>query len=173
MKNTKVVINYKAFTLIEIIVVVLLIGIIMSITIPRFIDLDDLHMKSQARRLSSLFRYVYSEAVTTGRSYRVCFDIDREAYWVEMADDSGQFTEFADTLTRKENLSEGIEFEDIAMPDAGKITEGRVFCYFYPRGLVDGLTIHLRNQRGNALSLMVDTWTAEVDIYQGYAERGI
>ena len=160
----------KGFTFIELVVVMLILGIIMSITVPRLIKLEGIHLKSQARRLAVLFPYLYSEAVTTGRSYRVCFDIDKRTYWVEKADAAGQFAKFANVLTRKERLLEGIEFVDIITPEGVKISEGKVFTYFYPHGFTDNLTIHIRNEQKNTLTLLVNCFTANVDIQQGYAE---
>ncbi|MEE3236852.1 MAG: type II secretion system protein, partial [Pseudomonadota bacterium] len=60
----------RAFTLIEILVVLAIIGILVSITFLSFgILSDDDRLGREARRLSSLIEMVSNEAATQGRDF--------------------------------------------------------------------------------------------------------
>jgi len=53
----------NGFTLIEILVVMVLLGSILLIAVPRFQNLADVNLKSTSRRISGTIKYLYNESV--------------------------------------------------------------------------------------------------------------
>jgi len=109
MKNRRL---NRAFTLIEILVVVAIIGIVLSIAVLSLGILgDDRELREEARRLSTLVEVAQDEATMQGREFGIEFMsigfrfVEFEPYlnvWSELVGD--------DTL-RERRLPDGIEFE--------------------------------------------------------------
>lgn len=68
------------FTLVELTLVVLIVGILMSMALPRLTILAGERLDSGARRLATLIRYLHDEAALRGTVYRLTLDLD-EASW--------------------------------------------------------------------------------------------
>ena len=100
------------FTLIEILVVLVIVGIIMAVALLSFGILgDDRSLNREARRLSSLIELVSDEATTQGREYGLEFM--RTGYrFVEHDPLLEQWFEVVgDDYLRPRDLDEGVEFE--------------------------------------------------------------
>ena len=71
------------------------------------------------------------------------------------------------------SLPDGLYFESIELDGdpIEKITEGRVYIYFFPQGYVQGSAIHLTNRDSLNWTLVIQSLTGRVDIYPKY--RGL
>jgi general secretion pathway protein H len=103
----------RAFTLIEILVVVIIIGIISAVTLMSFglLGGDDRNLEQDARRLSSLIQVVNDDAVMQGRDFGI--EVMLAGYrWVEHDPYLNQWFEVADDeVMRTRELEDGTEFE--------------------------------------------------------------
>jgi prepilin-type N-terminal cleavage/methylation domain-containing protein len=74
----------RAFTLIEIIVVVVILAIAALIAIPVFSGASEMQLRAAADKLAADIEYAKSMAVTTQKNYKVVFDTNLERYdiWV-------------------------------------------------------------------------------------------
>lgn len=77
----------RGFTLIEIIVVVVILGIVAFMAIPMVSNAADVQVRAAANRMAADIDYAKSMAITHQRSYTVVFDPANESY--EVQDDSG------------------------------------------------------------------------------------
>ena len=104
--------HYRAFTLIEILVVIVIVGILMAVAFLSFGILgDDDNMDREARRLSSLIELVTEEATTQGRDFGVEF-IPPGYRFVEHDPILDQWFELiGDDYLVQRTLEEGMEFE--------------------------------------------------------------
>ncbi|MDG2377017.1 MAG: prepilin-type N-terminal cleavage/methylation domain-containing protein, partial [Woeseiaceae bacterium] len=102
----------RAFTLIEILVVMVIVGILMAVAFLSFGILgDDDNMDREARRLSSLIQLVTDEATTQGRDFGVEF-MTTGYRFVEYDPLLDQWFEvIGDDYLVQRNLEEGMEFE--------------------------------------------------------------
>jgi Tfp pilus assembly protein FimT len=76
--------NDKAFTFLELTVVLFLIGLMLALTIPRIrhgVLSDDL--KATARRMIGTIKTLRSNAVQDQKGYQLCFDLESNLIWVE------------------------------------------------------------------------------------------
>jgi len=74
-----------AFTLVEILVVVIIMGIAAGVVIPMAIDSGDLQAAGGARMLASDLQYAQSTAITTQTPVTVTFNISGDSYTLSNA----------------------------------------------------------------------------------------
>jgi len=102
-----------AFTLIEILVVLVIVGIISAVTLLSFglLGGDERTLERDARRLSSLIEVVNDDAVLQGRDFGL--ELMLSGYrWVEHDPLLNQWFEVADDeIMRERQLDPGVEFE--------------------------------------------------------------
>ena len=74
----------KAFTLVEMILVLVLIGILASSVVVSFEGRQETHaLRSAAQDLAATIRFAVREAAVANQSHRVVFDDAMSSYWVE------------------------------------------------------------------------------------------
>ena len=102
-----------AFTLIEILVVLIIVGIISAVALMSFglLGGDDRNLERDARRLSSLIQVVNDDAVLQGRDFGL--EVMLTGYrWLEHDLYLNQWFEVTDDeIMRSRQLDEGTEFE--------------------------------------------------------------
>jgi len=78
--------NNRGFTLIEMIVALLIVGVMMGVAVMGVDALTNAKLKEEAGRLASVIRACYSLAALNGRTYRIVFNLDTGTYspeWTE------------------------------------------------------------------------------------------
>ncbi len=113
------------FTLIEILVVVIIVGIVSAVVILSFGVLgDDRAMQQQARRLASLVDLASDEALMQGRDYGLEFT--RQGYrFLEHDPFSGQWQEIiGDDVLRPRQIDENLEL-DLVLEDRNIVLSER------------------------------------------------
>lgn len=159
------------FTLIELIIVLVVLSAVLVITFPRMDGfLSGRYLKSTSRRLIGTIRYLHDHSATTGKKYRLCYDLDENEYWIEGGNEEEEFEESKTVLGRREALPEGIEFLDVITPE-GKINSGQTFTLFFPKGYVTKSIIHLKNEKEEVLTLLLKGSMGQVTVYEGYIEE--
>lgn len=78
----------RGMTLIEISVSLLLIAILMGMAIPSVSNITRADLRSSARKVASTIRYAYNLAARKNAVFRVVFNLDERAWWVESAAES-------------------------------------------------------------------------------------
>jgi len=111
-----------AFTLIEIILVVLILAIIAGLTVPNFNPAyKKIQLQQTSDDLAYLMRYAQSRAVTKNHPVCLEFDSDLRKYWLaeEVSRESGEetaesFRRFPGRLGRTFSIPESVEVESEA-----------------------------------------------------------
>lgn len=165
----------RGFSLLEIMVVLLLIGVFTAIAIPTFRSITGSKLKSTANQLQGLIRDTYARASLSGKTCRIVFDMDKKVYWVEESanDDKREwerdpdFKAVEDELGKKQKLPEDIYFRSIWIDRfeerAGK---GQIALYFFPDGYTEEAQIVIADDpAGKRLyNLVVEPLTGAVVI---------
>ncbi len=143
------------FTLLEIIVVMLIIGLasgLAGIMISR--GGGNREMKIFTKEVSSVLRYARNRAVAEKKIY--CFVINKEehTYWV--------FSEDTDYRNVKTVLTKPIP-EEIQM-SLNDDNEDSPHVEFLPRGSSSGGKIEIMNEKGKVVSLRINRITGKVDV---------
>ena len=158
------------FTLIEVSLVLLIIAIVLALAIPRLRSLTGAELSRQARRLTNTFRFLRSEAILTGRVYRLNYDVGLERYWVTVVDDCSDPSPGLPEdgpLARPTTLPDPVGISDIVLQGLGKVQQGQVTTCFYPDGYIDPTVVHLDDGR-EAYTLYVNSLTGRAALVAGY-----
>lgn len=73
----------KAFTLIEMVFVIILIALITTIAIPKVSSTLGLSIKSNVLQVSGFLQAAYQQAILTHKKIRITFNMDTGEYWAE------------------------------------------------------------------------------------------
>jgi type II secretion system protein H len=170
------------FTLIELMVVIVIIGIMTAMMIPEMKGtFQDALLRSTSRELINVFDLAYSRAVSLNQLRRVRLDEKSGRYFVEkQVTENGResFVPVDDVPGVKGELDSRItvEFQPpgeipseagpaLVAPTAENDFEG-VTISFYPDGTTDGGDILLRDRDGFRLRLQINPVTARVHILE-------
>ena len=161
------------FTLLELSLVLFILGLLVTVLLPRFGDMGSAQLESSARRLAALARYLNGEAAFSGHVYRIRYDLGEQTYAVQVLVPSRETTEFVadpSPMSQPVKLPPGIAFADVRVAQAGRMNTGQVFTHFYPHGYVDPTVVHLRDQRERMMTVMIPPITGEAKVYEGYVD---
>ena len=174
------------FTLIEMMVVVVLIGIVMAVIIPEMKGTyEDALLRSTSRELVNAFNVAYSRAVTLNQIQRVRLKEGSGGYVTEARTSSShgvdEFLPLPDSPGTHGNLDTrisvaihrpGTSSEPVVEANASgagealpaRATEGSIA--FYPDGTADDAEVELRDRQGFRLALRINSVTARVRIVE-------
>lgn len=162
--------NIKGYTLIELIVVIILIGLVFSITAPRFQDaiLTD-NLKNTTRKLISKINELRSEAVQRQEYRLLCFDLGSNMYW----DGPGNMTEEERDVYREKRatyLPQGVTITGISFVDKEKSAGGEVDILFNKKGYAQQSAIHLESEDGREFTILLRPFLPGVRVFEKYYE---
>ena len=159
----------KGFTLIELMVILILIGIVLVLTIPRFqtgIVTDDL--KASTRKIIGLIRGLKDEAVREHKTCFLHFDLESDRYWIDSTVMSEE--ERARAAENAFALPEGVHVLDVWFRDKGKQMIGRTAIRFSEKGYIQPSVIHLGSEDDRVFTLVLRPFLGKVKIHEGYIE---
>jgi prepilin-type N-terminal cleavage/methylation domain-containing protein len=154
----------RGYTLIELSVVLLIVGILLSITVPRIRDTllnDDL--KVATRRLIGAVRELRNESVRERTDWILQIDLNQPAFWSYTADTTAEKRE--ELRKGAVRLPEGIRIADVRQVDAAKKTEGEVFIRLFKGGYMTPTVIRL-TKGDQTLTLVFHPFLQTVGVYE-------
>ena len=162
----------SGFTLIELSVVILLAGLLITLTIPRFqtLTISD-HLKSSTRKLVILIDNLRNEAVRNHRDYKLIFDLSENSYWVE----NSEMTDL-DRLKAHETRSkfpEDIKILDILFIGGEKQTSGEANVRFYRKGYIQPSLIHIADDHKREFTISLSPFLGEVKVMEEYVDSNV
>jgi Tfp pilus assembly protein FimT len=169
--RVRIIWTQDGLSLVELSIVILLLGFLLLLSIPRFSAvLVGQRLNSTGHLITGMVRYLYDQSAAKKRVYRLNYHLKDGEIWVTVPNDEGEFIEDQSSrFTRRRKLPTGIQFEDISTAVA-KVTEGEAYTQFFPTGLVDRSIIHLRTDEGSQLSVLIHPLSGRVTIEPGYRE---
>ncbi len=159
------------FTLIELSVVLLILGIAVSFLVPRFRDSERMALTASAERLATTARYLYDEAAYQRLPMRLNLDLDNQVYFVTVLGgdpDAPEFVPARSPLARPVALPDAVAFRDVFLPAVGTVSEGIVFAQFSPDGWADPLVVHLRGRSGGDATMAIEPLTGRTRVADRY-----
>jgi len=153
----------RGFTLLEIALVLMIIGIVLGFAIPRLPSFGRTDLEASADRLASTMTYLADEASLRGRIYRLTLDLDAGRWEVAAlapfaTPDGESRPEFHedrdDPLARSVELPRDV-FLDAVVDRDGETSSGRRQVFFLPEGVTESLRVRLREDEDDAESTVV------------------
>jgi len=159
--------NKKGYTLVELIVVIVLIGLVLTLAAPRLRNalLSD-NLKSAARKMMGIISNLRNEAIREQRDYVLHFDLNANRFWVSY----GSMTDEERTVAREEgwNFPADIHIDDVWIKDEGKIFEGATRIRFTRKGYTQTSAIHLSSEDGRKFTLELSPFLGKVKVINEY-----
>ena len=159
----------KGYTLIELAVVVILIGLFLGLSIPRFqyaIVSDDL--KATIRRIVGTVKGLRNEAIREQQVYIFHLDLESNRLWIE----SPGIGEEERALARERafKLPRGVRILDVWCKGKGKKVNGEVAIRFSKKGYVEQTVIHLGAEDGREFTLVLNPFLGTIKVYDKYVD---
>jgi prepilin-type N-terminal cleavage/methylation domain-containing protein len=161
----------RGFTLIELTMVVFLLGIMLTLTLPRLRDvaLSD-NLKNTVRTLTSTVKEIRYQAIKDNHEYLLKFDFDSKKFW----SDSPYLTEEKRIAAEESpiTLPPDVRVIDISFKDGEKKTSGEVSINFSKEGYISPSVIHLGSDDGRQFTYILRPFLGDADIIEDYVEIG-
>jgi general secretion pathway protein H len=100
------------FTLIELMIVVVLLGLVMTVAVRGIRSLAKSDMRISSVKLAGAIRYLFDRASTTGRMHRLVIDFESKRYWAEVSDDQYYMPRERETDLQREEADKKAKEED-------------------------------------------------------------
>ena len=141
-------IQSSAFTLLELIVVLIILSIIAALVAPSMRQFTvGQNTQDAADQIVVLTRYARTQAITQGTNYRLNFDADGGAYWLTSST-AGVFKALSNDYGEHFTLSPGTTLRT----DLAKQTDG-TYATFQPTGRTDAAHVWLSDRQGKTLEV--------------------
>ena len=159
----------KGYTFIELVVVLVLIGLVFTITMPRFRDavLTDT-FKSTARKMVGKIRGLRNEAIRDHEEWYLIFDLESNLYWTESKNMTPE--KLASARKAVTHFPEGVRVTDVWFKGKGKQMDGEVRLQFNKNGYVKQSVIHLASEDGRQFTLVISPILRRVQVLDKYVE---
>ncbi len=159
----------QGYTLIELAVVIVLIGLMLAVSIPRFrySVLTD-NLKSTTRRIVGVVKSIRNEAIREQNVFFLHFDIGSNRFWI----DSDAMTEEERELAREKafELPPDVRVIDVWSRDRGKKAVDKAVIRFSKKGYVEQTAIHLGAEDGREFTLVLSPFLGTIKIYNKYVD---
>ncbi len=161
----------EGLTLIELAVVIVVLGIMIALVIPRLGEIGEANLKRSARHLTGMVRFLRDDAQAKKTVYRIKFDIQGGRYWAESltvtSEKAEEFKRLQSVMVNEGSLSGQTTFKDVktgSHPDDP-------YILFTPDGWVEKSFIHLQDGDGKEFTLIVKPLTGDTELQEGYVEE--
>ncbi len=165
--------NSEGFTLIELTIIIVILGVMLSLIIPRLGEIGEANLKRSARHLTGVIRFLHEESLAKKDRYRLHFDVTEGRYWTEkwtilsVSDRTAEYKRYSSDIATEGRLSGQTTFRDVKVASHPDET----YIEFSPEGWVEHALIHLRDAENRDFTLLVNPLTGDTELRDGYVEE--
>jgi prepilin-type N-terminal cleavage/methylation domain-containing protein len=143
--------HHRAFTLVELVLVMVVISVIAAIVVPMLNGTARGRRKGDtASQIVALARLARTQAVTEGKTYRLNIDPNGGSYWLSVRDSDA----FAVLGNWSYSVPEGVRVECSLQPQ-----QDGLYIEFKQTGRSDPATVFVRDDDGNSLQIVSESAT--------------
>ena len=161
--------SQAGFTLIELALVVVILGLLAGLTLPMISSIEPDRMNAVARRLAGTVKYLYNEAVMSGNEHRLIFDLAGDSYHAVQVGPTGELQQIG-KVGRQVELPEQVRLESVYQPQQGERRDGQMTTTLRREGWLEETIIHLTDAQQRKLTLRLVPLTGLTEIYEGYRD---
>jgi len=164
--------NNHGFTMIELAMVLLVIGIASAVIMPRIGNvLGHQQMRRSINTVLGTVRLLHARAAATKHIYRLTFDLDRQMMTVCLIDaETSECQEEQSRRLHDYTFPPAVRLLDVVDGQGTKTSEGQAVTHFHPTGLAEPSTIHLTGSDEQQMTLMIEPLAGNVKVLNGYVE---
>jgi len=164
-KNINFFYSKKAFSLIEILIVVILISLIAALAIPNLVKgRTYIELKQTAKNMAHVMQYAQQRSVIDSKEYQMQIDSSANRYWLMVEDSSDDMM----VVEKKFEKFAGKMGKVSAIPKSIKIEAEESIVYFYPNGLMEKVQIDFTDGKNK---IVVSTKEQRGTVYVYEAEE--
>ncbi len=144
----------RAFTLVELLLVVVIIGVSLTLALPSMVESMRWHrLRTASRTLVTVARYARSMAILKQSDLSLSFNLD-----------TGQvdMTAAGTTLPRFTRILEGVALDYVELEGADRATEGTVTVPYRRSGVCRPFAVKVRDRHGHHVVIRVDALSSVV-----------
>lgn len=186
----------RAFTLIELLAVLLIMGLVAGLTLPNLSLGSERAVLGAAETLAADLSFTRQRAVATGTTHRVVVDLDAGGWWIEAWPEEAsafaaaappeaapgarreiqlaapqaavhEFQPLTGPFGRPHPLPEGVAFASVETFATGAVLAGQVPLVFEGDGTADPAVFELVNERGDLVLLELSRLADRIRIQRG------
>jgi len=185
----------KGFTLLEVLVVLIIIGLALGVVIPQAEKIFRTNLKLAASNVAGALRYAFDYAIMNQRTTRIVFDFDKNYYYIESAnpgvlislqkeeekkniaknedeEEDKIFSKIQGLWSRNINLPSGVYFDSILDYEYNiEVKENIGFMYFFSHGETQSIIIRLKSKGSGFYSLKINPINADIRIEGRYIDE--
>lgn len=144
LKNFSRLTKRASFTLIEILIVVILLGVVAGLAVPNFSSAYNGFLLSEAAKdLSFVMRYAQDRSVIRSAKHKLVLDTQNTRYWLEETQGSTEGRIADDNFVR----INGRFGRDFHIPEGITVESDKTEALFYPDGKIDKIRIYLSRKK--------------------------
>ena len=163
--------NRYGFTLVELMVVIVVLGVVLSFVIPKLGEIGEANLKRSARHLTGMIHYLRDDAQAAKNVYRLRFDVQGGHFWPEVlvwtSDKTVEFKRYESAMASEQSLFGQTTFRDVSVASH----HDDPYIQFTPDGWVERAAIHLRGGDNKDFTLWVHSLTGNTELVEGYEEE--
>ena len=119
----------KGFTFLELIVALFIISLVMAVVFPSFAVFGDNKLKSEAREMASVLRYMNDSAASRKETYSITFDLGQNI--VSWKGPDGEKKKKFEDMT------------GVTTQSNGRVSGGELTVFFSPLGIQENLGVQM------------------------------
>ena len=139
----------KGFSLLELIVALFIVSLVLALVMPSFGVFGDNKLKSEAREMASVLRYLNDSASSRKETYALKFDLDKNI--VSWKDPEGEKERVVDDLS------------GVTTQSNGRVSRGELTVFFEPLGIRQNLIVHM-SRDNHSMSVTLNHLSGKVKI---------
>jgi len=139
----------RGFTLLELIVVLFIISLVAAVVLPSFANFGDSKLKSEAREMASVFRFMHDSAVSRKETFVMKVDLDSNL--VSWKGPEGEKTKKFEYITSVQTQSKGT------------VSKGELTFFFGPTGINENISVHMTSGKSD-MSITLNHISGKVKI---------
>ncbi|MFA4916623.1 MAG: prepilin-type N-terminal cleavage/methylation domain-containing protein [Syntrophales bacterium] len=144
----------KGFSLLELIIVIFIVSLTFALSFPYITITEEEGLRSEARKITSILRYLNDSAISTKETYAI--KIDFKAKELSYKGPDG------------ERAEKFVNLVGIDLQTKGMVSDGKAVVFLGPTGSTEGFTMHLRSDK-NTMAVIFNPLSGRVKILDHYS----